>query len=202
MLYLRSINRFILISLALLSLSSTSAYASLIAYDESVSGDISGNSFTLDMAGTNTWIGTASWGGVIGNELDYFDILVDSAVQVTGYSIDFSNTTATPSVSFANLFVSLRTDANATLQQDTLQFVTAAHSIDFGPPAFPLMFAALKVEMGGSASVNRSDWMIATDYKISVLTSAISPVPVPAAVWLFGTALIGLVGFGKRRKVA
>lgn len=29
-----------------------------------------------------------------------------------------------------------------------------------------------------------------------------SPVPVPAAVWLFGTALIGLVGFGRRRKAA
>jgi hypothetical protein len=27
-------------------------------------------------------------------------------------------------------------------------------------------------------------------------------VPVPAAIWLFGTALIGLVGFGKRRKAA
>jgi len=27
-------------------------------------------------------------------------------------------------------------------------------------------------------------------------------VPVPAAVWLFGTALIGLFGFGKRRKAA
>ena len=27
-------------------------------------------------------------------------------------------------------------------------------------------------------------------------------VPVPAAVWLFGTALIGLIGFGKRRKTA
>lgn len=27
-----------------------------------------------------------------------------------------------------------------------------------------------------------------------------APVPIPAAVWLFGTALIGLVGFGKRRK--
>lgn len=27
-------------------------------------------------------------------------------------------------------------------------------------------------------------------------------VPVPAAVWLFGTALIGLFGFGKRRKTA
>ncbi len=30
----------------------------------------------------------------------------------------------------------------------------------------------------------------------------LAPVPVPAAVWLFGTALIGLVGFGKRRKTA
>lgn len=30
----------------------------------------------------------------------------------------------------------------------------------------------------------------------------LSPVPVPAAVWLFGTALIGLVGFSKRRKAA
>lgn len=29
-----------------------------------------------------------------------------------------------------------------------------------------------------------------------------SEVPVPAAIWLFGTALVGLVGFGKRRKAA
>ena len=32
--------------------------------------------------------------------------------------------------------------------------------------------------------------------------AAVPAVPVPAAVWLFGTALIGLVGFGKRRKAA
>ena len=31
---------------------------------------------------------------------------------------------------------------------------------------------------------------------------SLSEVPVPAAVWLFGTALIGLVGFSKRRKAA
>jgi len=29
-----------------------------------------------------------------------------------------------------------------------------------------------------------------------------SPVPVPAAVWLFGTALVGFVGMSRRRKVA
>jgi len=29
-----------------------------------------------------------------------------------------------------------------------------------------------------------------------------SPIPIPAAIWLFGTAMIGLVGFSKRRKAA
>ena len=29
-----------------------------------------------------------------------------------------------------------------------------------------------------------------------------SPIPIPAAIWLFGTALIGLVGMSRRRKVA
>ena len=31
---------------------------------------------------------------------------------------------------------------------------------------------------------------------------AVSAVPVPAAAWLFGSALIGLIGFSKRRKTA
>ena len=38
------------------------------------------------------------------------------------------------------------------------------------------------------------------DYALAAIT--ISAVPVPAAVWLFGTALVGLVGFTKRRKAA
>jgi hypothetical protein len=32
--------------------------------------------------------------------------------------------------------------------------------------------------------------------------TVVSAVPLPAAVWLFGTALIGVVGFGKRRREA
>ena len=42
-----------------------------------------------------------------------------------------------------------------------------------------------------------NDYVNASTYSISV-----SPVPVPAAVWLFGTALIGFVGMSRRRKVA
>ena len=36
----------------------------------------------------------------------------------------------------------------------------------------------------------------------SVIDPNLGVVPVPAAAWLFATALIGLVGFGKRRKAA
>ena len=52
----------------------------------------------------------------------------------------------------------------------------------------------IEVSDGGSA-ISKFD-----SYQLNVSLSA---VPVPAAVWLFGTALVGLVGFGKRKsKVA
>lgn len=38
------------------------------------------------------------------------------------------------------------------------------------------------------------------DYALAAIT--VSAVPIPAAAWLFGTALLGLVGFSRRRKTA
>jgi hypothetical protein len=38
------------------------------------------------------------------------------------------------------------------------------------------------------------------DYALASIT--VSAVPIPAAIWLFGTALIGLIGFTKRGKAA
>ena len=37
------------------------------------------------------------------------------------------------------------------------------------------------------------------DYQLT-FSSDVSPVPVPAAVWLFGSGLMGLLGFGRFRK--
>ena len=37
---------------------------------------------------------------------------------------------------------------------------------------------------------------------LTKLDLQLSPIPIPATIWLFGTALIGLVGFSKRKKAA
>jgi hypothetical protein len=38
---------------------------------------------------------------------------------------------------------------------------------------------------------------------LTLNVGSLNPVPIPAAIWLFGTVLIGLVGFSKRKsKVA
>ena len=38
------------------------------------------------------------------------------------------------------------------------------------------------------------------DYMFQNVTLEYSPVPIPASVWLFGSGLIGLVGFARKRK--
>lgn len=43
---------------------------------------------------------------------------------------------------------------------------------------------------------------IAPEFNVISSHSSVSNVPGPAAAWLFGTALAGLIGFGKRRKTA
>lgn len=43
---------------------------------------------------------------------------------------------------------------------------------------------------------------IALDLPANGFAISLAPVPLPAAVWLFATALIGVIGFGKRRKAA
>jgi len=56
---------------------------------------------------------------------------------------------------------------------------------------------------GGSPDDNDFDdyvgYMVATPLEMPITTSAIPAVPLPAAFWLLGSALLGLVGIGRRR---
>ena len=51
---------------------------------------------------------------------------------------------------------------------------------------------------GGTLTV---DLGTANDYSHWTEYGTVSAVPVPATVWLFGTALIGFIGFSRRTKV-
>jgi hypothetical protein len=48
-----------------------------------------------------------------------------------------------------------------------------------------------------------NDWLTTAKtgkYYIEYEPAAVAAVPVPAAVWLFGSGLIGLIGMARRRK--
>ena len=66
-------------------------------------------------------------------------------------------------------------------------------------------FAAYLYEPGSSAGSSGTWATGALDGKdlshFTIYTSGMSAVPVPAAAWLFGTALIGFIGFSRRTRV-
>ena len=64
-----------------------------------------------------------------------------------------------------------------------------------GPSAFELVFNPFALGVGGFGSEASFDTLQLE------LVSAVSTVPVPAAAWLFGTGLLGLLGFARRKEV-
>jgi len=67
----------------------------------------------------------------------------------------------------------------------------------------PVYFGFLDTENGISSININSGWVGdgVTNYLIdNVSRSSISAVPLPAAVWLFGSGLIGLASFARRKK--
>ena len=60
------------------------------------------------------------------------------------------------------------------------------------------------LKLGGSTSGGRSPSLIDVDWKLTLYVTdvPIAPaVPIPSAVWLFGSGLIGLAGFARRKKI-
>ena len=75
---------------------------------------------------------------------------------------------------------------------------------DFQAPEFILASVVFDVnQMTGvglfDLSINALSDSFAFPLEAKTIAAEVQVVPVPAAIWLFGTALIGLIGFGKRR---
>ena len=201
MLYLRSINRLLLVTLALLGLSVSSVNAALINYDEGDSGDIANSlddpSFVLNMAGINTWTGSVSWSSST-TDVDRFRVDLDPSIQIIGYSVTWSDPLAVASAEFIDSLF----DYGTVILRDDVQLDGSVLPLLGGPAAPPLALATLFFRLGPSMCFDPApecSGTVSANYQVTIVTGLIPAVPVPAAVWLFGTALAGLVGFGKRK---
>jgi hypothetical protein len=214
MLYLRSINRFILVSLALLGLSVSSVNATSVSdSDTGLKGpdvlvDFGSNLYNTDTVITDQFsdlnvtfangplykttgenFPAVAGGHLVGNDAhgnNPFDIL---------FSIDatdalFSFRTSPTGTSTFSAFL------DGTLQETLFMAATSADSQTGRFYGFTkILFDKITVSANTGAGNYNLD-------NLQFNAAPLSPVPVPAAVWLFGTALIGLVGFSKRRKTA
>ena len=226
MLYLRSFNRFILFVLAMLILTgvSSQAFATVVYQNPWNSSAITGGSFsqaTLQLAGEFTLgadanVNRATWYGTMfsADPLDTGDTWNFDAIFYLDNAGLPGGVHATASViaSVTDTLVDIRNERaylfDATFTDVSLLGSTAYwfSTINTGDQN-TFRWTGATAGMDSAISFNGTSWSLYVDpdrnpLNFTLYDKAPSAVPVPAAVWLFGTALIGLVGFGKRRKAA
>jgi hypothetical protein len=188
-----------------------SSHAAVINYDESVDGDISSKTFLLDSTGDNIFSGTVAFtSSAPYRDDENFDINLATGVEITGYSISFSNRTISglSDIGYYNMF---NNKYYSHIQSWTRwTYLGGANPIrTFQPPynkdtvgdfygdylSMQIAYDDQTAFLTGPTYTSLVDWDI-------VITTTAPAVPVPAAVWLFGSGLLGLVGVARRKRQA
>ena len=212
---LRSLNRFILIFLALLGLSISSQVqaaifpalnltpgtpnitSSFITVDY-IGNSISGNLTATGFANVLSPPGAPA-GNIAGGTFDIFANINENAMTASG-TLTIGGTVASLGFNSGTLLTGVLADIGAGVG-DPLEFLFTVTGGD-AAGLIGIQAGVILSQSGysGSFSCNFSSgpFQALSD----TFSAPVNPVPVPAAIWLFGTALIGLVGFSKRRKVA
>ena len=208
----RSFNRFIFISLTLLGLSISSVNASMLLSEDFEDGSldplISLQNLNLNSGGSgienSTFFGSTKAFG-FGRSTCGFNcfnnhtssLFITFPTEVFVHEISFK---------FAELFSNW--GSNGKIYLDGVAFSAGRDfqgipsngripDATFSEGLYLIDSSITKIELRVVDITNLSEIFI-DDLKVT----SISGVPVPAAVWLFGTALIGFVGMSRRRKVA
>jgi hypothetical protein len=202
MLYFRLFNRFIPISLALLVLSVSSANAATY---------VLAGAFGSELQGAN---------GVTVNGLSYnveFQdgscvSLFDGCNEVSDFTFNTAADADTASQALLDqVFNLLDTYDTTPLSTRGISYNHGFVWTPYGLPSSNTVLVDSMVNFGGNTTDTNScssacSLAITNDLSSGFDTYAkwtqVSAVPVPAAVWLFGTALVGLVGFCKPRNSA
>jgi len=124
---------------------------------------------------------------------DPVTMLLYEGVGIAGTLLDTSMQTLTPGINavFVDFDFSSVSLTVGALYTAIVQAPNARWAINYEASGNP--YAGGTMISGGS---------VFQDLDLRFRVTPLSTVPVPAAVWLFGTALIGLAGFSKRRKIA
>ena len=189
-----------------------SANAAPVLYDEAVGGDIKFDFFFTFDTGTNKISGSSAINStlvtidtIVTTDFDIFNFKVAPGTQVNSISYAFSNVAA---LSGSTTGFGLRMESIngnlGDLQIDVLSNLSpvsilgeilplGAGSHDF---SYSLWSNAVSADpYGVIADPYGGTW----DYTLTFEVGAASVIPVPAAAWLFGSGLIGLIGVARRK---
>jgi hypothetical protein len=209
MFYLRSFNRFVLFSLALLGLSVSSVNASLMSADDSVFG---AGSVTRDDVSGLEWLDLSQTPGLnyttVSAELGvggvYEGWRYASVAEVEGFWINAGIPYTGPNIYSTTAILTLQGLWGLTwIENTSVNTAYYSYAMTANQPATGAAQVSQLVCFSASGSIYSCGALsVSSPLSYATVASALvrpSVVPLPAAVWLFGTALIGLVGFSKSK---
>jgi len=171
----------------------TNPVGAAVIWNEAVNGDLSNTNLGLFGAGTYAIKGSSyiDWGTNPVNDTDRFSFNLGNSDQIVGVSISTSNQVLSGALS---LFDPAATLTNLTTFDN---YVVTDLGFIAGNTLLPLpgdanYFGALALSSSCCSGSVYFDW------EIGITVESIATVPVPAAAWLFGSAL-GLLGWMRRK---
>lgn len=170
----------------------SSVQAATISFDNSLTNIGLGNVFSLDVTGTG-FVSSADGGGVNlsfdHNVLNVLSVSINETVWDFG-GFGISTGTIDNSVGALNgVMVNTFSNPGTSFIVATIEF----QAVGMGVSDLMLSEFNLNPWASGGSTVNPT-------FEQSTVTVASTVVPVPAAAWLFGSGLIGLIVLARRKK--
>jgi len=212
MLYIRSLNRFALVSLVLLGFSIPSVNAVVLTFEDVPLGSLQNQSGDMPTYYGFNFSSTLDWVDVEASRWNYGAHSGDYAILNNYNGVGIITDADGADFTFDGLWAKKWATRKESGGPDSLFGSLSGYNngseiwnVDTGLNGSYEFYGAqlglideLHLGFGNNFIV---DDISLNGSPISSI-SPISPIPVPAAIWLFGTALLGMVGFSKRRKAA